>query len=261
MSLAGILHRGFGTSVATGNPPDVPVLSIADNADETATATVSGSSSGATNIVQTQHVASELGGGTWTTQGGRIGDGDVIISVTPGYYWARVVSTLNGMSASSNPVYFRVTDGSGAVLKQCLDAVQARIQGLMLDGLDAANIVVGKAPSDLNLTLPAIQITPTGREAIDAAEGTNRRDDVGYPVLVTIFAADNQDQTANLNQYLTWRQQIARAFRNQRLPGVSEIVTATVEPDPVVDSAAWFERNLFVSSLLIRFLSREPRGM
>jgi hypothetical protein len=79
---------------------------------------------------------------------------------------------------------------------------------------------------------------------------------------VTIVDRDNQERTreANLDQYLLWREQIARAFRQQRLSGVPEIYTCIVEPDQVVGADAW-SKNLFASSLVLRFLSRERRGM
>jgi hypothetical protein len=211
--------------------------------------------------VQTQAVNGELGTSTWTEQATRTGDGTAVVTLNAGFYWFRVVSTFNNLSALSNLVYVHVTEGSEAVLYQCLDAVRSRIQGLSLAGVQNDQVVIGKVPDDKNRSFPSILITPFQSESLNAADGTNSRDDLGYPVLVAILAADNQDQQANLDTYLVWREKIRQAFHNQRLPGVSEIITTAVEPRNIVEPAAWFERNLFVSGLLLRFLSREPRGI
>jgi hypothetical protein len=163
-----------------------------------------------------------------------------------------------GRNASSSP--------PASVYWSCLRAVQAQIQALNLPGLTTLSIVIKKLPLDRNmgtapgLALPAVLITPD-RETMDPQAGTNSFDDVVYSVRVTMFDRDNQEPTvaANLDRYLAWRQQIARAFRNQTLAGVPEVYSASVEPAEVVNADAW-ARNLYASALLLRFVSREPRG-
>ena len=78
-----------------------------------------------------------------------------------------------------------------------------------------------------------------GIENQNPNRGTNIRDDVHYPVMVTILAADNQDLTTNQEQYLKWREQINRAFRNQGLSAVPEIYNVQVSPGPITSPNAF----------------------
>jgi hypothetical protein len=159
-----------------------------------------------------------------------------------------------------------LTSEWSSVYGRVLLATQQAIQSLGLDGLDSASVVVQKLPVDRHLgaadaaALPAVLITPAG-ENIDPAGGTNLMDDVTYAVRVTLIDRDNQEPTliANVDRYLMWRQRIARTFRNQSLAAVPEIYTTHVEPGDVVDPSAW-ESNLLTSVLMLRFVSREPRG-
>src|SRR5262249_27966541 len=154
-------------------------------------------------------------------------------------------------------VYFAVTDGLESLHLRCLAAAQARIRALALDGLASDRVVIMKVPLERPLVgadglgLPAIVLSPR-HEASPASEGTNAQDDVRHDVLVAIFDRDNQEPTlaANLDRHLLWRQQIARAFRNQRLSGVPEVINATVEPAEGLLEEAW-KKGLMVSALLV----------
>jgi hypothetical protein len=261
MSLAGLLLKGLGADI--GDPPAVPLLSITDGGDGTATAAIVDSSPAATNTVSLLPVLGTPVQSAWASVGNRLGDGPIGFEIASGVYWARCVSSLNNQVAISNFVYFQTTDGTQAVLEQCLTAVQARIRSLLLDGIDPANVVILKSPDDRETSLPAfpaVSISPYRSETLDLSGGTNRQDDVGYRLLVAMWAADEWDQTVNRNQYLTWRQRIRRAFHHTRLPGVSEVITAHVEPHDIVAADAWHEHGLFVSGLVLHFTSREPRG-
>src|SRR5262245_22658907 len=97
-----------------------------------------------------------------------------------------------------------------AIFFDILSTIQASIVARGLTGLAPANVVVQKAPGSRAADLPAqeypsIIIAPYGAEGLDPDSGTTSRDDVVYKVLVAILAADNGDQQANFNQYLTWR--------------------------------------------------------
>jgi hypothetical protein len=149
------------------------------------------------------------------------------------------------------------------VHQRCLSTVQARIRALALPGLAASSVVVQKLPwarafTDGRYAFPGVIVSPLGAETMPAEAGTNRRDDVGYPVHVSIVAADNQDLTSHLAMYLLWREKIARAFRNQPLQGVPEIIRCDVEPHRIVLPEE-FIKGIFHSELLLRFVSREPR--
>jgi len=163
------------------------------------------------------------------------------------------------------------TFGDGVVTQsvsyRCLLAAQAVIQSLGLANVDAANVVVRKLPLDrglgagLPIQFPAVLLTPE-RETMDPTAGVAGLDDVVYGVRVTVVDVDNQESTllANLDKYSLWREQIARAFRNQRLSGVPEVINAHVDPaDPILPDA--WQDNLYAAGLLLRFVSREPRSV
>ena len=256
MSLAGLLLRGFG---GTGTRPDAPILSVVDNADGTATATVSDSTPGSANVVLTIAVDSDFVAGIWISGGSCVGDDAVVLTLDDGLYWARVESTLNRQTVVSAPCYFRVSSTSQAVYQAVLQSIQAKIIALGLS-ISAENVVVGKVANDRNHSKPCILISPYRREELKAAAGTNLRDDIGYQIQISILDADNRDPSANLNTYLLWREQIRRAFHNSRLAGVGSVYSTQVMPLQVVDADAWFQRNQFVSGLVVHCISRETRS-
>lgn len=150
------------------------------------------------------------------------------------------------------------------LLFDILTAVRADLQALNLPGLSAANIVVQKVPGDRvqdlpSVPLPCLLVAPHGSESADPLAGTNLRDDIVYPIRVTILAADGTDQQFGFQQYLGWRETIRRSFHNQRLTA-NLCFTVQVQPLAIVDRSAWTERGLFVSGLVLNCFSREPRG-
>lgn len=147
-----------------------------------------------------------------------------------------------------------------SVLKSILDQVQADIRSLNLADIDAGNIQVIKVFSNVEErlpTLPGVLIAPLDGESINRGGGTNNRDDVGYPIAVGMFAADSDSQTENYDRNLLWRERIRRKFVNQRLSGVPSVYTCVAEPRQIVDPQRWLSRNLWMSTLVLRFLSRE----
>lgn len=160
---------------------------------------------------------------------------------------------------------------ANAVLYDILHAIRADVQALNLPGLAAANVVVQKVPSDRTKDLPAVKfpclvIAPYGAETIDPEAGSNLRDDVVYPVLVAVIAAEGNDdeqpldqQTRDFNLYLTWRERLRKNFSQQRL-STELCFKVEVQPLDIVDRTAWFERNVFSSGLLLKCYSRESRG-
>jgi len=260
--------RFFGNAAVLA-PPAVPSLAMSDNADGTgAVATVASADSGTTNTVYVQAFNGDLGTGDWTSKGSRTGNGTIAVSLaTAGHYLAYLTSSDgSGGTSVSAVVYFVVTTGADATHYQCLVATQAVIQSLLLDGIANSSVVVKKIPLDRilgpqGISYPGVLVTPA-RETMDHTAGLNRLDDVGYGVLITMLDADNQEPTvaANINKYLTWRQRISKAFRNQRLSGVPEIIIAFVDPIEMVMPEAW-NKQLWASSLLVRFISRESRGL
>ena len=236
-------------------------LTIADNADGTGgVATISGSSGGS-NTVYSQAVNGELGTAAWTSRGSRTGDGTVAVTPGNGFYWWKVVT---GGSDTSNLVYQNLTDGSTAIWNRLLAAVLARVQGLSLAGVANDSIISRDVPIDRGITpqgiaLPAVVISPVKNEIADPLQGTNQRDDVVYPVGITLFASGNANTRVSTDMLL-WRQKIMKAFHNYRIAGVAEAISGFVEPGPHMDLSAWVA-NLKVSSLIYRCTCRQTRGI
>lgn len=150
-----------------------------------------------------------------------------------------------------------------AILFDILGAIKSAIEARGLVGVASANIVIQKVPGNRPADLPAQQfpaivIAPYGAEELDPRAGTTSRDDVVYPVMVAILAADDGDQELHLNQYLAWRQSIRRLFHDQ--PLATLCFTVQVKPLDIVDREAWLKRSLFASGLVLQCFSREPRG-
>lgn len=263
MSLADLLLLGFGAGVSP-SPPDAPTLAVADDGDDTgATATISDSSAGSANVVYTRAVSGGLGSSAWVNSGNRTGDGTVSLDLAAGYYMAYVESTLNSQTSSSNVVYFVVTTGGDAVLIKCWDAVLARLQLMTFAGMNVANFTKRKIPYNRKLTeseaKPGAFITPVP-ETQNPREGTNLRDDVGYGIAIVVIRVSNEDLTSNIDSTVLWRQQINKAFRNQRLDGVVENTNCTVEPGSIFNPAH-FGEGYDVFSMTVRCWCRETRGL
>lgn len=148
-----------------------------------------------------------------------------------------------------------------SVYTSILNAVQSEIQSLSLHGIDPANIVVGKVPSDRQgslTSLPGVLIAPWGTSSI--VGGSNLRDDIAYPVLIALLQASNTSQTENRDRALLWSETISRTFRNQRLAGVSSVNICRLTSDTKFDAQQFFTANLDVNVVILQFENRETRG-
>ena len=148
-----------------------------------------------------------------------------------------------------------------AVYDAVAQAVQVRVQGLGLAGIPSGQVYLVKLPADrgtVPVTLPAVFVS-YGPDAESLPGGTNYRDDVGYPVLVTVCRPSNQNLILD-NTWLLWRQQIRLGFHNKRLAAAGTVWKGVVEPRAVVDPGLFHDENLDVQQLLVRVLSREARS-
>ena len=171
-----------------------------------------------------------------------------------------------------------ISTGS-SVHYRCLYAVQARLQlltyALVHDhagGADIAlltsSIVVKKLPleriykrTDSPVPLPCIIITPQ-RSTASPTQGVTSSDDYVKPCLVTMVMADNAEPTLQLNLDVMslWQEKVMRAFHNQRLDAVSEVLICAAEPAESVIVQAW-GNNVLASAVLLKFTCREARGL
>ena len=91
-----------------GPAPNAPTLAIRDNQDgASALGSVSGSSAGSSNVIWTMPV---IAGGMLTDQGSRLGDGNLTLSLTPGYYLGFCLSYLGTAASLSNLVLFSTSN-------------------------------------------------------------------------------------------------------------------------------------------------------
>ena len=87
---------------------------------------------------------------------------------------------------------------STSIQYDAMTGAQTVIRELDLTGVTGATplpdgrVYLRKLPSDINLTKPCV-IVSLGPVAETEARGPNAEDDWGYPVLVTIVIAANQD--------------------------------------------------------------------
>lgn len=243
-------------------------LSLVDNQDGTgAVATISGSAGGA-NTVFTQRVDLVQNAGVWTSSGTRTGDGTVSLALSPAYYWAYVQNVNGGVTTFSPLVYFLASRASQAELTRYLNALQGTIQTLTLNGLATppGNIPAARVyrfdtlceEIMLLMVFPCVVISTIGAEQY--LGGTNARDDIGFPGLVSIIDRRSPHDATGKDSYYLWRQQISRAIRHQRLAGLSEFFTTEVEPR---DINAWKppENEVYYSAQLFRGKTRDPRGV
>ncbi len=165
-----------------------------------------------------------------------------------------------------------------AVYFDILTRVAVDIKALSLTGIAEANVQVIKANTERETIVPGVPgilILPFGEELIPVDGATLRRDDIGYPVAVIMIDIDRKssvteipatadegtvDQDYNFDNKLTWRESIRKKFINQRLTSVTTVWNCIVEPDLVVDAETLVNDNLWMSVLVLRFLSRETRG-
>jgi hypothetical protein len=138
-----------------------------------------------------------------------------------------------------------------------IDAVADVIVALNLTSI-TSNVVQQRLPTDRDLTLPVV-IVSHGSEMEAKRPGTNAQDDWGYPVLVSIVQAANQDKAIN-NNLLYWREQIRNAFHNKRMSAISTNYQCEVEPRPIFDVGLWSQENIDVSTMCVRVWSRELRS-
>ena len=145
----------------------------------------------------------------------------------------------------------------------CLTSAQTLVRALGLTDISSENITVSKVALETAikqgaLSFPAILIAPL-KQRMPTPEGNNVQDDVYYSMTIYTISVDNHDITANLARQTLWLQTIARKFRNQRLANVSTVYTCQVEQPEPVSLPAWLNQ-YFVTSLVLTFISREPRG-
>ena len=136
-----------------------------------------------------------------------------------------------------------------------MTAVKAVIDGLSLTGLTGGTVIQEVVTyQDGQYPLPFISISPYGPERI--GDELNDRDGVYYGIAVCIVA---KTDVSSLERRLAWRQSIRRHLHNTSLSGLGQNYNINIEPGNVVETKAWFDRNAFVSGMIVRVYFQEPR--
>ena len=136
-----------------------------------------------------------------------------------------------------------------------ISAIKSIIDGLSLPGLTGGSVIQEVATyHDGIVPLPFVSISPYGPEEL--GDELNDRDGAYYGVLVAIIAKPSVN---NLETRLGWRQKLRRNLNNRSLNQLGQNYKLTVEPGNTIEPEAWFDRNAFVSSLIVRAYFQEPR--
>ena len=151
-----------------------------------------------------------------------------------------------------------------SVLHASMLSIRAKILALALPDILPDNVLILKRLRDrdsdlpVNPTYPCILIGPVGSETLDPNGGTNLRDDIVYPINIAMLDLDNQDQDANFDRNLFWREQIRQKLNNKRLDDVPSVIRVTVQPGVIVDPKM-FDADKYCSILGVNVRSREER--
>lgn len=236
------------------------VLSVANNNDGTVTITISGS-----NGAEVHYVYRTLFDGLTPSKTPVLvtsGTGDLTITtaLAVGHYQFSLMSNLGGVYTIAEGVYQSCSDASvESVYMRILNSAATIVTALGLTGTPGTPVVQRLwMPRHAEGDLPKVLISPAGSESDLSA--LMQSDDIEYPVIIVTVCQQNQDASKNMTAVLKWRGQIARAFRNKRMPGIPESYNVAVSYDVTADLGA-FRENLLFSALMLRVKCRETRGM
>lgn len=137
-----------------------------------------------------------------------------------------------------------------STLSDILEAVKDGIINLGLDGCE--EIAVRAEPKDGDDFYPGITISQMEEREY---RGTNERDDIGYPIQITMVVNNDVDPSED-DRFADWRQQIRKKFIHQKLSAVSTISTCQIEHGPVY---AKTQEHLDIGTMVLVFINREAR--
>jgi len=241
-------------------------IAWADSQDGTGgVATVAGADAATVTIYKQTVDATGLRSPAFAVAGTRSGNGTLTLTLAPGYYWIYAQGLVSGALAISNLAYVYATEATDALAARCVDAVAARLAGLSMAALNGSVSIPNDriykrtvAAPDGTMAYPCIVLSHEGQR--ESQEGTTTgKDDIGYPVNVWVLDRDDASREARRKGWLKWRQQVFRSLRNQRLAGVTEVLTVKVEPGMVFDPKLP-DYQIVVLGFVVRVLCRELRG-
>jgi hypothetical protein len=237
-------------------------LTITDNADDSGgVATITGSAVGSTNTLYRALMTGLEEALTWASAGTRTGDGTISITGPIGNYYLWQVQSDNAGSMSVSPVVLQSLTNANytAVRTRLVDAVVDKLKLLSLDQI-GNDVFIRNSFDDPNVKYPSVVVVRDATPDLYTG-GTNVRDDVEYPIQVIFLDVSDMRDNAPVERWDLWKERSERAFRNQRIAGVSEVIKCTVEPSVTMAESLppIYQKARF--SFTLRFTSREVRGL
>jgi hypothetical protein len=128
-----------------------------------------------------------------------------------------------------------------------IDGTVSRTTALGLALADGAALIAEKRKlpkhgEQVDGPLPRLVVCPANRRGFDVPWSTEGEGGEGgpqrlreYPVLVAMIAPGNKDAISHLDDYLDWRQQVARSFGYLFLLGGVRIYELQVTPEVPID--------------------------
>jgi len=238
-------------------------MTVTDLANGTGASVAIVAGDGSSYVVRRAPVGT-TGPGTYVTVAGPL-TGSGAVSVAGLGYWSWKLALDDLTADLAGPVYRPATAEGDSVWWRCVVSVADRLATEGLPGL--AGGVVTKLLGDLDtLTLPCILVSPTG-QAERKLRGPIARDDVGYPVSVTLLESlKNVPETQGglerfRERYFRWRERCERLLnhppRDARVPEMYDVET---EPADAVDTGYLYEDRFRVGLLVALCKARVMRG-
>lgn len=204
--------------------------------------TVEGTGVSANNTV---HVSRFHGSNTsrnFVVIGSRTGNGPINYAGELGAYIAIVVSVDGPVVSVSNPICFRMTDGTLSLYERVLEAVREYMMSLALPGVptDPDQHVIAKMGAKLKALLAngneGVYYLPTA-EQISGAD--NSFASVSFPVNVIFVLKAGHRMRTGLSELLLAREDANLSLSDVPLPDLPEIHTVNAVPGVITDPENW----------------------
>jgi hypothetical protein len=230
-----------GTLDLNADAPTVPTLTVVDDGDETATATISGADDGTTNTVY----YAEFGTDAWLEAGSVVGNGTVALDLGAGAFSLQVQSKLGAGCSATTPVLFRIkpTDGEAAIITAAEDIKNALIAESFSQTFTPMRVYIDEVEGDDVKTL-SVFIQPA---ELEIENGTRTKDQITSQVDIGVF---NYCETlAENDAMLQLTEEIYRAMRHRTLTEGRKVVEIS---SPVLFNPATLRGgNVFMALMVV----------
>lgn len=249
-------------------------LTCTDNADGSGlTCTASGADGGATVTFYAAASTFDSVGSSlpFASAGTRVGNGSLALSLAPSYYWITASALVGGVLQYASPIRGLASWASDSVYSTLLNAAVGIVQGLSLKSLNPplpdispANVKklwsLGDKSADAKVTFPAVYVVPWGN--VDNQGKTTGQDDIYYGFIAAIVDTRDESETAYMDTFSKWDEQIRRAIISTRITAKVNLVAMNWESRPAFDWGPAHDRyGRLICWNGFKFGVREPRGV